>query len=48
MNTLRLLGEEVAEFEYRPAACKVAYRGVVLRERLVVAKGRMWLVTIRP
>ena len=38
-----MLGEEVAEFEYRPVACEKAYRVVVLRKKLVVEKGQMWL-----
>jgi hypothetical protein len=42
-ETLKLIGEEVAEFEYRPVACKKAYRVVVLRKRLVVEKGQLWL-----
>ena len=42
-ETLKLLGEEVAEFEYRPVACERAYRVVVLRKRLVVEKGQLWL-----
>jgi hypothetical protein len=42
-DTLKLLGEEVAEFEYRPVACQKAYRVVVLRKRLTVEKGQMWL-----
>jgi len=42
-KTLKLLGEEVAEFEYRPVACEKAYRVVVLRKELVVEKGRLWL-----
>jgi hypothetical protein len=42
-ETLKLLGEEVAEFEYRPVACRKAYRVVVLRRRLVVEKGQLWL-----
>jgi hypothetical protein len=42
-DTLKLLGEEVAEFEYRPVACKQAYRVVVLRKKLVVEKGQLWL-----
>jgi Transposase DDE domain group 1 len=41
--TLKLLGEEVAEFEYAPVACEKAYRVVVLRKKLVVEKGQMWL-----
>jgi hypothetical protein len=42
-KTLKLLGEEVAEFEYRPVACEKAYRVVVLRKKLTVEKGQMWL-----
>jgi hypothetical protein len=42
-GTLKLLGEETAEFEYRPVACKKAYRVVVLRKKLVVEKGQLWL-----
>ncbi len=42
-ETLRLIGEEVAEFEYRPVACKRTYRVVVLRKKLVVEKGQLWL-----
>jgi hypothetical protein len=41
--TLKLVGEEVAEFEYRPVACERAYRVVVLRKKLVVEKGQLWL-----
>jgi hypothetical protein len=42
-DTLKLLGEEVAEFEYRPVACEKSYRVVVLRKKLVVEKGQLWL-----
>jgi hypothetical protein len=42
-DALKLLGEEVAEFEYRPVACEKAYRVVVLRKKLVVEKGQLWL-----
>jgi hypothetical protein len=42
-DTLKLVGEEVAEFKYRPVACKKSYRVVVLRKKLVVEKGQMWL-----
>jgi len=42
-EALKLLGEEVAEFEYRPVACERTYRVVVLRKRLVVEKGQLWL-----
>jgi DDE family transposase len=42
-DTLKLIGEEVAEFEYRPVACKKTDRVVVLRKKLVVEKGQLWL-----
>jgi hypothetical protein len=42
-DTLKLIGEEVAEFEYRPVACQKTYRVVVLRKKLVVEKGQLWL-----
>ncbi len=42
-DTLKLLGEEVAEFEYRPVACKKTYRVIVLRKKLIVEKGQLWL-----
>jgi hypothetical protein len=42
-KTLKLLGEEVAEFEYRPVACEKTYRVIVLRKKLICEKGQMWL-----
>jgi hypothetical protein len=42
-ETIRTVGEEVAEFEYRPVACKKTYRIVVLRKRLAIEKGQMRL-----
>jgi hypothetical protein len=42
-DTLKLVGEEVAEFAYRPVACKTTYRVIVLRKKLVVEKGQLWL-----
>jgi hypothetical protein len=42
-ETLKLIGEEVAEFEYRPVACKITYRVVVLRKKWVVEKGQLRL-----
>jgi hypothetical protein len=42
-DTLKLIGEEVAEFEYRPVACKTTYRVVVLRKKLIVEKGQLRL-----
>jgi len=40
---VRLLSEEVAEFDYRPTACRKTYRMVVLRKNLSVAKGEQVL-----
>jgi hypothetical protein len=42
-EAIRTLDEEVAEFEYRPVACKKAYRVVVLRKRLAIEKGQLRL-----
>jgi Transposase DDE domain group 1 len=42
-KTLKLTGEDVAEFEYRPVACKKAYRMIVLKKKLVAEKGQLWL-----
>jgi len=42
-ETVRLKGEEVAGFGYRPVACRKTYRVVVLRKRLSVEKGQMVL-----
>jgi Transposase DDE domain group 1 len=39
----RLQSEEVAEFNYRPTACKKTYRLVVLRKRISVEKGQQLL-----
>jgi hypothetical protein len=38
-RTLRLMGEAVAEFEYRPTACRTTYRMIVLRKLLATLKG---------
>ena len=38
-KSIRLRSEDVAEFDYRPGACKTTYRMVVLRKNLTVAKG---------
>jgi len=43
-DTLKLIGEEVAEFPYKPVACEKTYRVVVLRKKLVVEKGQLWLI----
>jgi len=42
-KTLKLIGEELAEFDYRPVACEKAYRMIVLRKKLIVEKGQLWL-----
>ena len=46
-ETIRLLEEMVAEFEYRPVACQKSYRVVVLRKRLGIDKGSVRLEEIR-
>jgi len=38
-KNIRLRSEDVAEFDYRPRACKTTYRLVVLRKNLTVEKG---------
>jgi hypothetical protein len=42
-EALRLLGEEVAEFEYRPTACEQAYRIVVSRKTIAHDQGQQRL-----
>jgi hypothetical protein len=42
-DTLKSIGEEVAEFAYKPVACKKAYRVVVLKKKLIVGRGRLWV-----
>lgn len=42
-KNLRLLGEAVAEFPYRPAACKKTYRMVVVRKTIAVDQGQQRL-----
>ena len=37
-KNIRLVSEDVAEFSYRPGACKKDYRVVVLRKNLVIEK----------
>ena len=39
-ETVHLLEEMVAEFEYRPVACKKSYRMIVLRKRVGITRGR--------
>lgn len=38
---LRLMAEEVAEFDYKPTRCKKTYRMVVLRKHIAVHKGEI-------
>ncbi len=38
-ETLRLEGEEIAEFNYQPTACRKVYRMVVVRKNISRAKG---------
>jgi hypothetical protein len=42
-ETIHTLEEMVAEFEYRPVACRKSYRVVVLRKRLGIDKGSVRL-----
>jgi hypothetical protein len=42
-ETLRLQSEEVAEFEYRPSACRKSYRMVVVRKNISREKGEQAL-----
>ncbi len=42
-ENIRLRSESVAEFDYRPSACKNSYRMVVLRKNVTVAKGEQAL-----
>jgi hypothetical protein len=42
-QNIELLEEHVAEFAYRPVACRKSYRMIVLRKRLGVDKGQLRL-----
>jgi hypothetical protein len=42
-ENLQLLEERVAEFAYRPSACKKSYRMIVLRKRVGVDRGQLRL-----
>jgi hypothetical protein len=42
-KNIRLVSEEVAEFQYKPAACDKAYRVIVVRKDLTVEKGEIKL-----
>ena len=39
-ENIRLVSEEVAEFDYQPTACKHVYRMVVVKKNLAVEKGQ--------
>jgi hypothetical protein len=39
-KNLRLVAEEVAEFEYRPVACKKTYRMIVVKKYVEVSEGQ--------
>jgi hypothetical protein len=42
-QAIHTLNEQVAEFDYRPVACKRAYRVIVLRKRLATEQGQLRL-----
>jgi hypothetical protein len=42
-KNIRLLDEEVAEFEYRPTACRKTYRMIVVKKYLEVSQGQSLL-----
>jgi hypothetical protein len=42
-KNVRLVDEEIAEFEYRPGKCQRSYRMVVVRKNLSVERGGTWL-----
>jgi Transposase DDE domain group 1 len=42
-KTIHLLEEMIAEFDYRPGACKKSYRMIVVRKRLGIDRGQMRL-----
>jgi Transposase DDE domain group 1 len=42
-QNLRLVSETVAEFDYRPTACRTSYRLIVVRKNLSVEKGEQVL-----
>ena len=43
LENIRLLGEDVAEFDYQPIKCKKPYRVVVVRKNLSIEKGE-WML----
>jgi Transposase DDE domain group 1 len=42
-KTIHLLEEQIAEFDYRPVACRRSYRVIVLRKRLGTDRGQLRL-----
>jgi len=42
-KTIHLLEEMIAEFDYRPVACRRSYRAIVLRKRLGTDRGQLRL-----
>ncbi|MGE3808446.1 MAG: hypothetical protein AB7K24_27600 [Gemmataceae bacterium] len=42
-ENIRLVSETVAEFEYRPTACRTSYRMIVVHKNLSVEKGEQLL-----
>jgi hypothetical protein len=42
-ENLKLRCEDVAEFNYRPTACRTTYRMVVVRKNISVEQGEQWL-----
>ena len=43
-RNLKLEGEDILEFPYRPGACKRTYRMIALRKRLCVSEGQLELL----
>lgn len=43
-QNLKLVGESVAEIQYRPTKCKRAYRLIILRKNITVQKGERALI----
>jgi hypothetical protein len=47
-ENIRLQGESVAEFRYRPVACRQEYRTVVVRKDLQITRGQQVLFENKP
>jgi hypothetical protein len=45
-EVLRLQGEDVAEFNYKPTACQQTYRMIVVRKNISKEKGGIWLADV--